>query len=307
MSEQVTGKEEQEAGHFNMTAFILLILGGVAIGTSPIFMRFSEVTPTSAAFWRLLLAIPLLVLWQAYDIRKNKGAATPSLNFKDLKPFIIVGFFFALDLSMWHWSVELTSVANSTLLANMAAIFTAVGGFLFFGERFSKTFISGMMLALFGAISLMGHSFELAPENLSGDVLGLITAVAYAGYMIFSAKARQYFSTVSIVLGTALFGAVFLLPIALNETGQFMPTSLMGWWPLVALAWFTHVVGQSLIVYALAHLPAAFGSITLLIQPVVAAVLAWILFSEYLSIYHFVGAALIISGILVCKKGVRKK
>ena len=306
MSEKVQEKKVEEAGHFNMTAFILLILGGVAIGTSPIFMRFSEVTPTSAAFWRLLMAIPLLILWQAYDIRKNKGKATPQLNVKDMKPFIIVGFFFALDLTMWHWSVKLTSVANSTLLANMAAIFTAVGGFLFFGERFSKTFIGGMMLALLGAMSLMGHSFELAPENLSGDVLGLITAVAYAGYMIFSAKARQKFSTVSIVLGTAVFGCIFLFPLAINETGLFMPSSLMGWWPLIALAWFTHVVGQSLIVYALAHLPAAFGSITLLIQPVVAAVLAWILFGEFLSIYHFVGAALIISGILVCKKGVRK-
>ena len=306
MSEQVQEKKVEEAGHFNMTAFILLILGGVAIGTSPIFMRFSEVTPTSAAFWRLLMAIPLLILWQAYDIRKNKGKATPQLNVKDMKPFIIVGFFFALDLTMWHWSVKLTSVANSTLLANMAAIFTAVGGFLFFGERFSKTFIGGMMLALLGAMSLMGHSFELAPENLSGDVLGLITAVAYAGYMIFSAKARQKFSTVSIVLGTAVFGCIFLFPLAINETGLFMPSSLMGWWPLIALAWFTHVVGQSLIVYALAHLPAAFGSITLLIQPLVAAVLAWILFGEFLSIYHFVGAALIISGILVCKKGVRK-
>ena len=306
MSEKVQEKKVEDAGHFNMTAFILLILGGVAIGTSPIFMRFSEVTPTSAAFWRLLMAIPLLILWQAYDIRKNKGKATPQLNVKDMKPFIIVGFFFALDLTMWHWSVKLTSVANSTLLANMAAIFTAVGGFLFFGERFSKTFIGGMMLALLGAMSLMGHSFELAPENLSGDVLGLITAVAYAGYMIFSAKARQKFSTVSIVLGTAVFGCIFLFPLAINETGLFMPSSLMGWWPLIALAWFTHVVGQSLIVYALAHLPAAFGSITLLIQPLVAAVLAWILFGEFLSIYHFVGAALIISGILVCKKGVRK-
>lgn len=306
MPEQVQDKNIDEAGHFNMAAFIMLILGGIAIGTSPIFMRFSEVTPTSAAFWRLLLAIPLLIIWQAYDIRKNKGAATPKLNMKDMKPFIIVGFFFALDLTMWHWSVELTSVANSTLLANMAAIFTAVGGFLFFGERFSKTFIGGMMLALLGAMSLMGHSFELAPENLSGDILALITAVAYAGYMIFSAKARKSYSTVSLVLGTAVFGAIFLLPIALNETGNFMPTNIGGWWPLIALAWFTHVVGQSLIVYALAHLPAAFGSVTLLIQPVVAAILAWVLFGEYLSVYHFVGAALIISGILVCKKGVRK-
>lgn len=307
MSEQVEKISSDETSHINMTAFIMLILGGVAIGSAPILMRFSEVTPTSAAFWRLLLSLPLLMIWQAYDLKKNGGAATPKLNWVDIKPFFLVGFFFAIDLTMWHWSVELTSVANSTLLANMAAIFTALLGFLFFGERFSKTFIGGMMLALLGAMSLMGHSFELAPENLPGDMLGLMTAVAYASYMIFSARARKKYSTVSIVLGTAFFGAIFLLPIALSETGNFVPPTLMAWWPLIGLAWFTHVVGQSLIIYSLAHLPAAFGSVTLLVQPVVAAILAWILFGEFLSIYHFVGAGLIITGILVCRKGVRKK
>ncbi len=302
MSEQV----EKRADQINMTAFILLLIGGVAIGTSPIFMRFADVTPTSAAFWRLALSLPLMIIWQAYDIRKNAGAATPKMNLKEIKPFVIIGFFFALDLTMWHWSVQLTTVANATLLANMAAIFTAVGGFLFFGERFSRTFVGGMILALMGAMALMGSSIELNPDHLFGDFLGLITAFAYAGYMISSAAARKRFSTVSIVLGTAIFGCIFLLPIALNETGDFIPVTLAGWLPLLALAWFTHVVGQSLIVYALAHLPAAFGSVSLLVQPLVAAILAWILFAEALGIYHFVGGAFIITGILVCKKGVRR-
>ncbi|MBL4602043.1 MAG: DMT family transporter [Emcibacteraceae bacterium] len=306
MSEQVKQVTGQMKDHVNMTAFISLLIGGVAIGTSPIFMRYADVTPTSSAFWRLALSIPLLVIWQIYDIRKNGGAATPGLNFKDIKPIIIVGFFFAVDLTMWHWSVQLTTVANATLLANTAAVFTALGGFLFFGERFSRTFVFGMTLALLGAMSLMGSSFELNPDHLIGDFIGLTTAFAYAAYMIASAQARKRFSTVSIVLGMAVFGSIFLLPIALIETGNFMPATIMGWWPLLALSWFTHVVGQSLIVYALAHLPAAFGSVSLLIQPMVAAILAWILFAEVLGIYHFFGAVLIIAGILVCRRGVRK-
>lgn len=289
-----------------MTAFISLLIGGLAIGTSPIFMRYADVTPTSSAFWRMALSIPLLVIWQIYDIRKNGSAATPKLSFKEMKIFIIVGFFFALDLTMWHWSVQLTTVANATLLANMSAIVTALLGFLFFGERFSRTFIGGMILALLGAMSLMGSSIELNPDHLVGDFLGMITAFAYAAYMIASAQARQKYSTVSIILATAVFGSIFLLPVALVETGDFIPATLSGWWPLLALAWFTHVVGQSLIVYSLGHLPAAFGAVSLLIQPIVAAILAWILFAEALGIYHFIGGTLIISGILVCRKGVRK-
>lgn len=302
MSEQV----EKSENHVAMTAFMSLLIGGLALGTSPIFMRYGQelVTPTSAAFWRLALSIPLMVIWLAYDIQKNGRTATPSMSLIDLKPLIIVGFFFALDLVFWHWSVQLTTVANATLLANMAAIFTAAGGFLFFGERFSRTFIGGMFLALIGAIALMGSSFELNKAHLSGDLIALVAAVAYAGYMVMSGQARRRFSTVSIVLGTAVFGCLFLLPIALLETGNFVPDTITGWWPLIALAWFTHVIGQSCIVYALAHLPAAFGSVSLLIQPLIAAMLAWVLFAEALGVYHLVGATLIISGIIVSKKGV---
>ncbi len=304
MSVQVKPLESNDDSDINVRAFVALIIGAVAIGTAPIFMRYAEVTPTSSAFWRLAFSIPLLFVWRYCEIKKDGEKFLEIRNFKSLKPFIIVGFFFATDLTLWHWSVKLTTVANSTLLANMAAVFTAVGGFLFFGERYSKTFISGMFIALLGAMALMGHSIEFSPDNLIGDMLGLTTAIAYAGYMIASASARKSLSTASVMLGTAIFASVFLLPIALYETGDFMPNTLLGWWPLIALAWFTHVVGQGLIIYALAHLPAAFGSVSLLVQPVIAAILAWILFAEALGMYHFIGATLIITGILTCKKGV---
>jgi len=186
----------------------------------------------------------------------------------------------------------------------MAAIFTALGGFLFFCERFSRTFVGGMILALLGAMALMGSSIELNPDHLIGDFIGLVIAFAYAGYMIVCAQARKKYSTVSIVLGTAVFGIIFLFPVALYETGNFMPSTLEDWMSLLALAWFTHVVGQSMIVYALAHLPAAFGSVGLLIQPLVSALLSWILFAEALGVYHLFGASFIISGLLVCKRGV---
>ncbi len=297
----------------NKRAFIALLIGGVAIGTSPIFMRLTDVTPTSAAFWRVCLSLPLLLLWVMWQRQKNKAHKQPDSTIKlftKLRPYMIVGFFFATDLILWHWSVEKTTVANSTLLANIAPVFAALAGFLFFGERFSKTFIAGMALALFGALSLMGQSAEINPANIEGDILGLFTAVAYAGYIVSSARVRQNLSTASVMLGTAVFTSLFLLPVALTEAvsgGLLMPASLMGWLPLIGLAWGTHVVGQSLIIYGLAHLPATFGSISLLIQPVVAAILAWMLFAEALGLFHLIGGILIIAGILLCKKGIKKK
>ena len=99
-------------------------------------------------------------------------------------PLALAGLCFAGDLALWHWSIRLTSVANATLLANAAPIFVALGGWLLFAQRFTGTFIVGMLLALAGAAVLMGQSLSLDPGRLAGDALGLLTALFYAGYIL---------------------------------------------------------------------------------------------------------------------------
>lgn len=287
-------------------AFLAMLLGGIMIAFSPIFMRYatdlSDVSPSAAAFWRVSLSLPLLMLvivWQ------RKSLSMLRFDYFLRREFWLVGFFFAADLAFWHWSVDHTTVANATLLANMAAIFTACIGFLFFKERFSRLFLLGLCLSVIGAAALMGHSFTASPENLYGDILGIVTALAYAGYIVAANKARKRYSTVQLMFWGGMISALFLLPITLFETKALMPATLDAWWPLLGLAWISHLLGQSLIIYGLAHLSAAMGSVSLLIQPLVAALLASTLFSELLVIYHLVGGVLILAGIMICKQNDR--
>ena len=310
MSEQLNITADEKSSSIDMRAFAILMFGVVAIGTSPIFVRLADdVTPSSSAFWRLFLSIPPLLIWQLYLLKRDKAAFLPTLasqlNFKVLKPYIFLGALFGFDMMLWHWSLMMTTVANATLLGNMASVFTAILAYIFFGDRFSKTFIGGMALALMGAFSLMGSSFEIDLQNILGDLLALAAAIFYAGFIVYSAASRRKSSTVSLMLGFAIFASLVLLPAGLMEEGNFYPTSMEGWLPLFGLAWFTHVLGQSLIVYALAHLPTTFSSVSLLVQPVIAAILAWYLFAEALGIYHLVGAVLILTGVMVCKKGTK--
>lgn len=310
MSEQANITAGEKTSTIDMRAFAILMFGVVAIGTSPIFVRLADdVTPSSSAFWRLFLSIPPLLIWQLYILRRDKAEFLPSLisqlKFRILKPYIFLGALFAFDMILWHWSLMMTTVANATLLGNMASVFTALLSFIFFGDRFSKTFLSGMALALMGAFSLMGSSFEIDFQNILGDLLALVAAVFYAGFIVYSAASRRSSSTVSLMLGFAIFSSIVLLPVGLMEEGNFIPTTSEGWLPLIGLSWITHVLGQSLIVYALAHLPTTFSSVSLLVQPVIAAILAWYLFAEALGVYHLVGAILILSGVMVCKKGTK--
>ena len=285
--------------------FTAVIAGAIAIGTAAIFMRLSDVSPTAAAFWRVTLALPLLFIWLMVD-RQSRAQIKTRPKGPLLLSAALVGFWFAADLFLWHWSVEKTTVANATLLANMATIFTALGGFLFFGQRFSRTFIGGMTLAVLGAIALVGQNASINPDYLVGDLLGVATAVAYAGYIIVAARIRGTLTTPMVMFGSALTTAIFLLPLALLEDGAFFPASLSAWLPLLGLAWLAHILGQSLIIYGLAHVPAALGSVSLLTQPVVSALLAWWLFAEALGSGHLIGALLIFTGIMLARKGAGK-
>ena len=93
--------------------------------------------------------------------------------------------------------------------------------------------------------------------------------------------------------------AIILLPIALASGERFLPVSAHGWLLLVGLALISHVIGQSLIAFALAHLPSTFASVALLTQAVMAAVLAWILLGETLTLLAIAGGILVLAGIRI--------
>lgn len=286
--------------------FAALLCGAAGISCAAIFIRLSDVSPSASAFWRLTLAAPFLLL--IYWIAARRAGTNPvHLPHKALKWCMIVGFLFALELFVWHWSVAQTTVANATLLANMATIFAAIYGFLLFGERFESRFLWGMALALGGAALLIGQNVTLDPAYFTGDMLGLLTAMLYAAYIIGAARARAVLPATLLMAGSACVSAVFLaVPIAFTP-GNILPQSVEGWAPLVGLALVAHVLGQSLIVYGLAHVPATLGAVCLLLQPVLSALLAWWVFAEALDLIHLVGGVAVLVGIWAARKGSRQK
>lgn len=285
-------------------ALIALLTGALGIAFAPIFVRLSELEPSATAFWRLAFAIPALWVWMAVEPKGGARSRKPS-SLADYARLTAAGLFFAGDLAIWHWSIRYTSVANSTLLANFAPIFVTLVSWLVFKERFSRTFLMGLALALCGAVVLMGQSLKLSPDHLFGDALGLLTAVFYGGYILAVGRLRAEFSTATIMTWSGVVTGLALLPIALLSGESLIAGSLGGWAVLLGLALVSHAGGQSLITYALAHLPAAFSSVSLLLQPAAAAVLAWALLAEPLGAFQAIGGAVVLAGILMARRGSR--
>lgn len=284
-------------------AFAALLAGAVAIGFAPIFVRLADVSPAASAFWRVALAVPLLWAWALWQAR----AAQPPGTHTDSPraPAWLAGFFFACDLGAWHLAIVWTSVANATLEANMAPVFVTLGAWLLWRQRPRPLFLASLALTLCGAVLLIGPNLRSAgpgTQAFTGDLLGLLTAVFYAGYMLSLKRAATTLPTARVMLLSTTACAAVLLPWALATAEHFLPASARGWLVLAGMALVAQVGGQSLIAFALAHLPASLSSASLILQPVMAMLFAWVLLGEGMGPLQMLGAAIVLAGIYSARR-----
>jgi len=283
-------------------ALSALVLGGVAIGFSPIFVRLSEIGPITTGFWRLALALLPLLLWFGASHERSAQGVRPR-RLSDHFAAALPGVFLAGDIMFWHISLTMTSVANATLLVNMTPIFVTLGSWIFFRRLPSRVFLIGLAASVAGVVILKGGPMAIGEGSLQGDLVALMSAALYGGYILLLGRLRSRFSTMIVMLWSTASAALVLLPLALIFEPRFVPLAAAGWLVLLALAWVSQVGGQGLIAFALAWLSPAFSALTLLIQPIVAAILAWVLLNEPLGPMQIVGGLIVLAGIWIARRG----
>lgn len=279
-------------------AAMILFLGALAVAASAIFVRVSELGPAATAVHRAGLAVPALFLWARLQTR---GTPVVPMRGRDVRLLVLAGLFFAGDLAFWHWSITYTSVANASLFATSTPVFVALAAWLLLGERITRIFFFGMILALGGAAVLAGGSLATDPDHLMGDAFGLITAMFFTAYLLTVRGLRARFSAATVMAWSSLVTALALLPIALAAGESLIPRSAEGWLVMVALALISHVGGQGLIAVSVPHLPAAFSAVALLSEAVMAAVMGWVLLGEALGWTEVGGGALVLAGIALAR------
>ena len=282
---------------------LALLIGAAAIGFSPIFVRLADVGPMQSAFWRVALAFPPLAIWAGWawrrDRARGKGPTAPAVA---IAPMLIAGAAFAGDLAFWHLSIVYTTVANATLLANFAPVFVTLGGWLLFRQRVTGLFLLALVISLAGATLLVGPSFGAGGQRLAGDAFGAVTAIFYGAYMLAIWRSRASGGTASVMALSSAVSAVLLLPLALIWMGGLFPQSPRGWMVLIGLAVIPQVLGQSLIAYAMAHLPTSLSALSLLVQPVFAAMYAWLILGEGMGAMQMAGGAIVLAGIYLARR-----
>ena len=277
-------------------AFAALVLGAVAMGASPLFVRLADVGPYASAFWRCALALPFLAIWAANE----KGGLAASVRGMD-RAVILSGIFFAGDLFFWHLSILATTVANATFFATTSPIWVALGAWLFLNEKIGVRIFGGLVLCMLGGTALIGQSWGFAPHRLIGDLYGLITAIFFGSYLLTIRSARANLGAGQLAFISTAITSVILFVIAAALEPRLLPQSVNGALVLLALALVSQVGGQGLLAVALGTLPATFSSLVIFLEAIAAAALAWAVLGEALGALQMLGGLLILAGIYMAR------
>lgn len=272
----------------------VILMGGACTGSSGILMRLSEIGPVATAGWRMLIACLIL----AAIAPLSDG---PVFRWRGTWPLLLAGFFFSIDMAFYHWSLGLTSVAHATLIVNLAPLVALAAGFMFFGESLGRAKLIGLAASMGGAFLMTAMRSEAA-GTLLGNGLAFIGMLGYAFYLIVVKKAVRQHSPLTIMVWSSGSAAAILFAVAVAAGEQILPQSVAGWAVVIAMGVIAHVIGQGLIANGMRRVPVGLASVLLLIQPVVAAIGAWVLFGESLGTLEVAGAMLVLAGLAIASR-----
>lgn len=270
---------------------LFVLLGGIAIGYAPIGLRLAAdagLGPQATALWRYVFAAPLLAV---LVIASGRGFGRPN------RAIVIAGVCFALDIALWHEALMRTSVANATFFVNLGNIASGVGAWLLFKERLTLRWVGAALLALPGAALLSFGAAKGGSAHWTGDLLALAAAVLVAGYLLGSRRAREGLTGLQAVFWVTCVEIVAAIGLVSVMGEAFLPaqTSALFWAATLGVG--TQVIGQGLILIGVGKTPVAVSGLVVLVQPVAAALLAWALFQEAMTLWQIAGAALIIASL----------
>lgn len=278
-------------------AFAALILSNVFLAFGPWMVRLADVGPVAAGFWRLALAIPLLMLFAGIG---RKGSL--SLGWAMAGAIALGGIFFAADLAAWHYGIVRTKLANATLFGNTASLIFPFYGFIVARALPERMQVAALLLAIVGSGLLLGSSYEVSARHFEGDLFAILAGLFYCLYLIVIDRARRTLSPMPVLALATIAGTLPLLLFALALGERVVPGD---WTPLILLSLGSQVVGQGLLVYAVGHLSPLVVGLGLLTQPVITAVTGWLAYDERLSGTDFLGAILICAALVLIRLPAR--
>ena len=282
---------------------LLATLGAACISASAVLIKLADTGTASAAFYRSLLALPLLAVLAALE-QRSRGPRP----LRSRLGAMLAGVFLAIDLVLWNHAIADVGAGIATLLGNLQVVFVTVAAWLLFRERPGRGFFLALPVVLAGIVLVSGladHAHGV--RSVAGIEYGLGTSIAYAAFLLILRQTSAATPHVAAPLAEATLGATAgaaALGLVFGGWQLDIGWHAFGWLLLLALT--SGTAGWLLITSSLPRLPASLSSLLLLLQPAAAILLAAVVLGEHPTPLQLAGAVLVCGGILVATRATTR-
>lgn len=277
-----------------LSAYVALLSGLLIIGFSAILIKSAQAPGLVTAFYRVAIASLLLIIPFIY-----KRKLLRRLSRKGIILAVLGGVAFGIDTGLWSIAIEWSNATIPTLMANLAPVWVGIGSVLIFKEKQRKGFWIGLGITISGIVLMVNKSLHADEGLFLGISLGLIAGLFYGAYHLLTQKGRQLMGTFSY-LSISTFSAALTIGLILIFTEyRFVGYSNTTWLIYMVYGIGVHVGGWTLINYSQGYLKATTVSPTLLGQPVLTGLFAFIILGEALTTWQIIGGLVVFGGILI--------
>ena len=282
--------------------FVAIAIGVALLGTGPIFVKTVNANGLVVGFYRMLfggliLTIPALVEPTQVDNKPGKEGWLWAIG---------GSLIYGLNIALWCTALNFTTASAVTLLDTTAPVWVGLFGFLFLGKKYPALYWIGLVVTLVGAAMTVGlNSLGLGSAQFKGNLIALASGFTYAGYIIFTRKARAYFSGVKYSWLVGIIGAAALFLVVLFTDLLKEPLPMQSYILIAIMALISQVIAWVLVNHALGVLPQTAGSVALVGQPIITTLLGALILNEYITWLQGLGGLICLAGILIVQMTAR--
>lgn len=274
----------------------LLLTSLFVLSQSAIFIRLAQAPAPAIGFWRMIIALPVLAGFLFYHRRARDLLL---LSLRQWASLALCGLFLFTHFYTWFLSVQMTSVANSMIIFSSNPLYTAIGAWLFFGERIHARHMGALALCFAGLYFMVRDSLSLSHEHFIGDLWGLACALLFSAYILVSKGIRHHLHNLPFAFSTYSFVAVYFFVVMLVLGIPFFGYSGRTWIGFIGLAFGSTLLGHSLFTYCLQFFNVNLMSISTLAEPMFTALSAYLFFGEPVGQGAVIGFLFVTAGIVV--------
>ncbi|WP_439876079.1 DMT family transporter [Bacillus mycoides] len=276
-------------------SYFILFFGVFALSTSAIFIKLADAPAAIIAFYRLLFATVILLPLLLFNKRNRNELKT--LSKKQWGFGFLSGLFLAAHYVLWFESLQYTSVASSTVIVTLQPLFSMIGGYFLFKERFTKGAVIGCLIAISGSIVIGWQDFQISGDALYGDILAFMAAGIITAYFFISQHIRKDLSLIPYSVISYGSSSCFLGIFAYMQQQSFIHYATQTWLSFIGLAFIATILGQTIFNWLLKWMSATVISMSILGETIGTCVLAYFILSETITLQQALGISIIFIGL----------